>query len=179
MSIFLAAIQKAPDPIPDLRPPKGEINTNFPETMFFGAALLFSLVVLIFGRILHVRRPRLIGSTRSPIANFRRELAAIANSGSDPLDRSIHAVRNYVCDAFDVGSNGMTNEELIAEFREHSLAREESVVALHDFLVGNDLLRFAPLAGTSEDVLQRATELVEQLESRRVAALPPPLPVTS
>ena len=179
MNIFFAAIQKAPEPIPDLRPPNGEITTNFPETLFFGSALLFALFVLIIGRILHVRRPPLTGSIHSPIDGFRREIASIANSGGDPLDRSIHAIRRYVCGAFDVGTNGMTNEELIAEFAEHPLAREETVAALHEFLVGNDLLRFAPLAESSQDVLQRATELVEQLESRRVATLPPPLPVTS
>jgi broad specificity phosphatase PhoE len=155
------------------------ITTNFPETLFFGSALLFALFVLIIGRILHVRRPPLTGSIHSPIDGFRREMASIANSTGDPLDRSVHAVRRYVCGAFDVGTNGMTNEELIAEFAEHRWLAKRRWRHCMSFLVGNDLLRFAPLAESSQDVLQRATELVEQLELRRVATLPPPLPVTS
>ena len=179
MNAFIAVIQKAPEPIPDLRPPKGEITTQFPEKLFFGSALLFSLLVLIIGRIIQLRRPPPAASSHSPIADFRQEMASIANAGGDPLDRAIHAVRRYVCNAFDIGSDGMTNEELVAEFAEHPLAHAESISALQEFLIGNDLLRFAPLPGESQDALQRASELVEQLEARRIAALPPPLPIAS
>jgi hypothetical protein len=179
MSVHLAAIQKAPEPIPDLRPPKGEIETNFPETVFFGSALLFSLVVLIIGRFFQVRRVGPAVATHSPLARFHVGLAAIASGSEDPLDASIRAVRRYLSDAFEIGTSGTTNEEIVAGFAAHPVSTEDSVQALHDFLIGSDLLRFSPVAGGPEEPLRRATEIVEQLESRRVAPSPSPVPVAA
>jgi hypothetical protein len=179
MNTQLAAIQKAPEPIPDLRPPRGEIQTSFPEALFFTSALLFSLVVLIVGRLFHVRREPSALPEYSPVARFRSDLAHIAKSGEDSLAGSIRAVRRYLQDAFEIGTDGATNEEFVAEFAAHPLAQEESVLALHEFLVGSDLLRFAPLPGGPDDPILRASELVDHLELRRASAAPPPLPVAS
>ena len=180
MIATIAAIQKAPEPIPKLRPPKGEITTNFPETVFFGSTLLFALLVLIAGRIGQVRATTVMTPTDSPIAAFRRRLAQIRQGSRDPLAESIHAVRRYVCDAYEIGSEGLTNEELLIELGDHPPASEETMAALREFLVRNDLLRFSPLNANTQNPVERASELVEGLEVRRMAATrPPPLPVAS
>ncbi len=175
----LAAIQKAPEPIPELRPPKGELGLATSNSIFFTGALLFALIVLIVGRIWKLRQPQPLLPGHSPLASFQREISQIPPDDPDQLDRAIHAVRRYVCDAYEIGSEGLTNEELIAEFADHPAARDESATALYDFLAGSDFLRFAPVDGGKQNAVQRATEVVEILEKQRTSATPPPIPVAS
>lgn len=176
---FFAAIKKDEGPIPDLRPPKGRIAFDLPETAILNGAVLFAFAVLIIGRIIHARKPVPPKPVEPPLVLARRALAAAG--GPTIIADCEQVVRRYVFNAFGVGWEGATSSELCAAFAAHPLADAESLAALDGYLSDSDLARFASheaeqLAATC---VSRALALVEQLEARRIVAEPPPLAVAT
>jgi len=177
MKTFLGAIKKDPGPIPDLKPPHGTIPFDLPEHLVFNGALIVAILALVVGRIVQLRRPRVVPPPELPIAIARRELAVVTDEA--PLAACTQIVRRYALAAFDLGPEGLTSEEVSARYAEHPAADEDSFKVLRDFLSGSDLARFAPIATeeNAKDCVCRAFVVLEILESRRAAAQPPPLPV--
>jgi hypothetical protein len=177
MTAMLAAIKKDPGPIPDLKPPQGAIPFELPEHLVFGSLLAVAVLSLVIGRLVQLRRPRVEPPPEPAIARARRELTAVTEDA--PLAACTGIVRRYVLAAFDLGPDGLTGEEVCAAYAGHPAANEDSLGALRDFLVGSDLARFAPDVGgaSAKDCVCRAFVVLELLEARRRAALPPPLPV--
>jgi hypothetical protein len=177
MNTLLAAIKKDPGPIPELKPPQGAIPFDLPEHLIFGGLLAVAVLTLVIGRIVQLRRPRVLPPPELPIAIARRELAAVTNDA--PLAACTGIVRRYVLAAFHLGPEGLTGEEVCAAYAGHPAADEDSLAALREFLIGSDLTRFAPISGeeSAKDCVCRAFVVLELLEARRTAAQPPPLPV--
>jgi hypothetical protein len=177
MNTLLAALKKDPGPIPELKPPQGAIPFDLPEHLIFGGLLGVAVLMLVIGRIVQLRRPRVLPPPELPIAVARRELAAVTNDA--PLATCTGIVRRYVLAAFDLGPEGLTGEEVCAAYAGHPAADEDSLGVLRDFLAGSDLQRFAPICGeeNAKDCICRAFVVLELLEARRTAAQPPPLPV--
>ncbi len=176
---YLAAIKKAEGPIPDLRPPKGHIAIDVPESVILNGALIFAFAVLIIGRVIHARRPPPPKVIEPPIVLARRALDAVG--GPTIISDCEQIVRRYLFNAFGLGPEGATTSELCTAFAAHPLADADTLTVLDVYLAESDLARFTPheapqLAATCAD---RARSLVEQLEARRVAAEPPPLTVAT
>ncbi|MEQ1860914.1 MAG: hypothetical protein ABMA13_13345 [Chthoniobacteraceae bacterium] len=178
MSVF-AAIKKAEGPIPELRPPKGEIAFDIPEGAILNAALIFAFVVLLVGRFIHMRRPAPPLPIEPPIHVARRELEAV--SGPSALEECARIVRRYVLDAYGLGPEGATAAELAAQFAAHRFAITDLTIALETFLADCDRARFAPedAEHLAETCTGRALALVEALDQRRRTAEPAPLPVAT
>jgi hypothetical protein len=177
MKTFLGAIKKDPGPIPDLKPAHGKIPFDVPEHLVFNAALVVALLALVIGRIVQLRRPRIVPPPEPPIAIARRELATVTDDA--PLAACTQIVRRYTLAAFDLGPEGRTSEEVCAQFAEHPAADEDSLGALRDFLTGSDLARFAPITAemNAQECIGKTTAILAMLEARRAASQPPPLPV--
>ena len=176
---FIAAIKKAEGPIPDLRPPKGEIAFDTPEGAILNASLIFAFAVLIIGRFIHMRRPKPPMPIEPPIHVARRELESVA--GPTALEDCSRIVRRYVLDAYGLGPEGATASELGEQFAAHRFAFPELTSTLEAFLADCDRARFAPedAEHLAENCVARALALVEELDQRRRTAEPAPLPVAT
>lgn len=174
-----AAIKKDEGPIPDLRPPKGRIAFDTPETAILNGAVLFAFVVLVIGRIIHARKPVPPKPVEPPIVLARRALEAA--NGPTIIADCEQIVRRYVFNAFGAGWEGATSNELCANFASDPRVDGDTHAAFAAFLGECDLARFA--AHETERIaatcVSRALALVEQLEARRTVAEPPPLPVAT
>lgn len=107
---FLAAIKKAEGPIPDLRPPKGHIAFDLPESAILNGALVVAFVALMIGRVIHARRPVPPKPPEPPAVLARRALEAAC--GPTIIQDCVQVVRRYLFNAFGVGWEGATNPEL-------------------------------------------------------------------
>jgi hypothetical protein len=176
---MIAVIKKAEGPIPELRPPKGQIPFDVPENAIFIGALVLAFTVLVLGRIRQMMLPKPLAPVAPPLTVALRELAEVGEH--DVAWKCGQIVRRYLFSAYGIGPEGVTTSELCAQFAAHPLADADSATALAAFLTECDLARFAPLAAAPEEIeaVRRAAELIEQLEARRSRVQPPPLPVVS
>lgn len=176
---YLAAIKKSEGPIPDLRPPKGRIAFDVPESAILNGALIFAFAVLVIGRVFHSRRPPPPLPVEPPILLARRALDAA--SGPTIVADCEQIVRRYLFNAFGIGPEGATASELCAAFAAHPKMSADSLAALRDYLAENELARFAPrdAPDTTTSSVRRALELLGQLEARRITAEPPPLTIAT
>jgi len=176
---WVAVIKKAEGPIPDLRAPKGHIALDVPESVILKGALFFALVVLIVGRILRGPRSLPPHATEPPVVLARRALAAVGDDA--PAGDCEQIVRRYLFKAFGAGLEGATARELAAEFAAHPLSDEPTREALASFLLEGELARFTPASASETPAAfrERAGELIDLLEGRRVRAEPPPLRIAT
>lgn len=176
---YLAAIKKSEGPIPDLRPAKGHITFDVPESAILNGALIFAFAVLIIGRVIQSRRPLPPRQVEPPIVLARRALESAC--GPTIVADCEQIVRRYLFKAFGIGPEGATASELCAAFAAHPSVSADSLAALRGYLAGNELARFAPhdAPDITTACVEQALELVGQLEARRICAEPPPLPVAT
>jgi len=165
--MFFAAIKKAEGPIPELRPPKGHIAFDIPESAILNGAVLIAFGALMIGRAIQARRPQPPKPAEPPAILARRALEAA--SGPTIIQDCVQILRRYLFNAFGVGWEGATNPEFCAVFATHPRADADSVAALESFFSKSDLARFA--SHEAEDLavtcVSRALALVEYLEVRR------------
>jgi hypothetical protein len=174
-----AALQKDPGPIPPLRPPKGRIALDIPERTILRGSLGFALLVLVAGRVMYMRRPKIVPPELPAIVRARLALEA-APAGD--IAAASHGVRQYLIATFPLGDEGATADELSERFAQQPPASLQSAQAVREFLVGAEHARFAPVFAQefAEGCVERARELVEEIEAARVGVpvpqSPPPLP---
>jgi len=182
---FVAAIKKDPGPIPELKPPSGEIAFDLPEKAILGGVIFLGFAVLLLGRLL--RRPRVIQPLppEHPASAARRMLAQIATDAPPAIAaaEAAHAIRSYLRAAFGLGEEELTTAEISARFTTHQLADPNAASVVHEFLRDCDAAQFSPEnVETLAGLPARAFKLIDDLEGRRTpppAALSPPLPATT
>jgi hypothetical protein len=184
-----AALQKDPGPIPPLKPAKGKIALDIPENTILRSALGLAVLLLVAGRIVQMRRPKIVPPALPAIVQARLALEAAA---TDDLEASSHVVRRYLLDTFPIGDEGSTAEELSERLAQQPLGSVHAAQDVREFLVGAEHARFAPgfAQEFSAGCTSRARALIEEIEAARtpppeaapvastayVAAVPPPLP---
>lgn len=181
---FVGAIKADPGPIPDLKPPKQEIDAGIPERAIMAGVIVLAFAVLILGRIF--RRPKMVAPLppEHPAAAVRRVLSQMTPNGSPAAEAAevAHAVRDYLRTAFGLGEEELTTLELSDRFGAHRLASADLAVSVQQFLRDCDAMQFAP-AGDARvaSIVDRATSLIDELEGQRTppASPPPPLPVAT
>jgi hypothetical protein len=174
-----AAIKKDEGPIPDLRPPRGSIPFQVPERTILQSVVVLAFLALAAGRLLHRRHAAPPPLVIPPIELALRDLDAIPpDAGECNIQQISEIVRRYIREVFLPGTDGATTSEICEAYAAHPQADAESSAALHGFLSGCDLHRFAPrLSAGPDDAAAEARQILALLEDRRRFVNPPPLQV--
>ncbi len=172
IGLVIAIIKAAPEPIPDLKPPRGEIPPTFWEMhglAIVGTSLLglFLLVTLIR----QWRQPKPV-PVETPAEIATHSLHALLNetNTTTALLRTSDTLRRYLIERFELPGPGLTADEIAAHLHtDPPLARQ-----LHRFMADCDLVKFAPDRDVpaSDPIIHDALRLIEAVERRS----PPPLP---
>jgi Domain of unknown function (DUF4381) len=172
MDVVFAALTAAPEPIPDLKPPRGAIPTPFGETYAVWIAIAVVLGTLLSWLFIrHLRRPKLT-AIPTPAEIARQELAALR--GKDDAGQIVaegaRVLRRYLIARFRLSGPGLTADEIVVRVGTDELLTGE----LHSFLSHCDVVNFAPaaLAPPADAVIGDAERLIEAVERQT----PPPLP---
>lgn len=99
--------------------------------------------------------------------HLRNAEKALASGNHDEFYAALaQAIRGYFADKFALETAALTNEEIIKQLNERSVA-EDLVLRTKEMLEDCDFARYAPSAEASrrEQDLQRASDLVNQLEA--------------
>jgi hypothetical protein len=148
----------------DIKPlkPLKMFPRKFPTLWVILGSVLIAGAVLFFWLYRRARRPinlsTVVTDTRLPWEIALEELAKL--HGSDLIARGEYKLfylelsdifRRYLERRYGIYALERTTTEIIMEFRQLALAKEEEKV-IHDFLEGCDLVKFAKLVPTSEDI---------------------------
>jgi len=182
--IVIAGIKADPGPIPDLKPPQGEIAPELPERAILGAVIGLAFFVLFLGRIFH--RPKVSAAVppEHPASAIRRVLSEIPPDSAPGFvaTQVAHAMRDYLRATFGLGEEELTTLELAERFGTHRLASLDLAERVQEFLRECDIAQFAPAGDQPrESLLQRAWPLIDELERQRTpqVSLPLPLPANT
>ena len=170
-SLPLAAANfPAPDDLPPLRPPRGEIPPTFWEQnrpwVTIGGALLLGLAGTA---VWWLRRPR-PAVIVPPEVQARQALEPLREQPEDGavLSRISQTLRRYVGAAFGLPPGEMTTADFCRAIAGHERLGTELSATLGDFLRSCDERKFAPPAPMPAlGAAARALKLVELAEARR------------
>lgn len=147
----------------DIKPlkPQKEFPREFPTLWAIVGLLLIAAAILFFWLYRRARRPidlsTALVDTRLPWEIALEELAKLR--GADLIARGEYKpfylelsdiFRRYLERRYGIYALERTTIEIIMEFRQLALAKEEEKV-IHDFLDGCDLVKFAKFVPTTED----------------------------
>ncbi|MEO8351966.1 MAG: hypothetical protein ABI680_09555 [Chthoniobacteraceae bacterium] len=170
---FVIAIIKAvPEPIPDLKPPRGEIPPTFWE--MHGLAVIGTSLIGLFLLVALIRQWRqpkpVIVETPAEIATRNLQALRDEPNAATVLLRTSETLRRYLIARFGLPGPGLTADEIAIHLHtDPPLARQ-----LHRFMADCDLVKFAPVheVPASDPIIHDALRLIEAVERRS----PPPLP---
>jgi len=168
------ATTNAPDTIPPLRPPRGEIAPNFWDlygvwVVIIGAVLL----VAIGGALWRVTRPK-PAVTVPPEVQARTALGSLLNQPEDGalLSRVSQILRHYVSAAFGWPPGEMTTTDFCRAVADDGRLGRELSTSLSGFLQECDQRKFAPpTPAPGLGAAAKALKLVDAAEAHR-AELP-------
>jgi len=194
--LFVASLtaqdfQPATDEIPPLAPPLPEIPPTFWELFGWLLWIVAPLVVIVLAGavaalIFWPRKPPVLPA---PATQARFTLAALQGRAGDgaTLSRISQTLRHYLINAFWLRPEETTTTEFCTGLRANDQIGLELADAIGEFLRQCDERKFSPApSAVPFDAAQRALELVEHAEARRMKPRasvpdrsgPPPLPPT-
>jgi hypothetical protein len=167
---MIPMLAAAAEKIPDLRPPRGEIPPGFWEqhgnAALIGAALVAvaGVAALLWWR----KRPRPVVEPVPPAETACLALAALRGRPPDAalVGEVSRVVRRYVLAALPREGEEPTTEELHRIVSADARLTPELAEALAGFLRDCDLRKFSPQGGMPPGIVDRALELVRQLDAR-------------
>jgi hypothetical protein len=170
--LLLAAVR---EPLPPLRPPRGELPPSFWETYGWLTWLAVAALAIMGGCVwvwLRSRAKHELGAVDS-LAIARAKLAALPGPGADPALVS-QIVRWAILERFRLPWMEYTTEEFQAVIQENHWLSPELAGELRRWLADCDRARFAAAAPAASALSARGLRLLEQ-----IAALtsPPVAPV--
>jgi hypothetical protein len=169
-SSFAATNPPAPDAIPPLRPPRGEIAPTFWEQNGLWVAIAgVLLLAVIAAAVWWLRRTR-PPVTVPPDVQARQALEPLRQQPEDGavLSRISQVLRRYVSAAFGLPPGEMTTAEFCRAIADQGRLGTELSTRLGDFLRQCDERKFAPSVATPAlGAAEQALRLLEQSEARR------------
>ena len=160
----------APDAIPPLRPPRGEIAPTFWEQNGLWVIILGVLLLgLVCAAVWWLRRPR-PAVIVPPEAQARQALEPLRNQPEDGavLSRISQILRRYVGAAFALPPGEMTTGDFCRAIAGHERIGVELSATLGDFLRRCDERKFGPPATMPAlGAAAQALKLIELAEVRR------------
>jgi hypothetical protein len=170
---LLAAITAAPEKIPDLKPPRGEILPTLWEAHGWALGALAVVALLLLAAIVQRLRqpkpvvlPTLADRARVELTALRAQGdAASINTGA------ARVLRRFLIAKFGLAGPGLTPDEIAA----HLPTNEALTAELHRFLHQCDVANFAPAtpAPPADAVIVETLGLIDTVERQT----PPPLPM--
>jgi uncharacterized protein DUF4381 len=163
-------------PIPQLRPPRGEIPPTFWEQnagWVWASAL--AAVAMIGAAVWYARRPR-PEVTVSPEVAARQALEPLRAKLEDGvlLSQVSQILRRYIIRAFALDPGELTTTEFCAAIGRQPRINPELAAALSDFLRRCDERKFSPAsAGPAIEAVPNALRFVELAEARLAALRQP------
>ena len=163
-----AAIKRDPGPIPELRPPRGEVPASVEKKedlrpWFIGAGIL-----AVLAAILASRPKKLPPAPLPPYVNARKQLETLDSSTATPLAIS-KVVRIYLLDAFQIPARGATSAELLQWLSAHPKWDTQLASDTDAFLDSCDEAKFAPAPPPGHPAtIEKALALIARIEGRRV-----------
>ena len=155
-------------PVPEpLRPPARELTDN---VMYWAAWTLPLLVIILAAAWRHRRDAReaaLADSRRrNALPNARSTLRRAIAAGNDPAVAAADALHSYLSDRFGESLVGLTREAIGERLRDGGVS-DELAQRVENTLALGEAARFTPetpTAGQAEDYLERATQLLTELD---------------
>jgi len=178
-SLIAQATNEGPNgPVPQLRPPRGEIPPTFWEQYagWISAAALVAMAAT-GAAVWYARRPRpeLIISPEFAARKALEPLRAKPEDG-DVLSQVSQILRRYIIRVFVLDPGELTTTEFCAALGRQPRINPELAAALCDFLRRCDERKFSPgTGGPALDAVPNALRFVELAEAR-LAALRQPAP---
>ena len=163
-----AAIKRDPGPIPELRPPRGEVSASVEKKedlrpWFIGAGVL-AVLAAIFATLPKKVPPPPV----PPYVNARKQLETLDAATATPLAIS-KVVRNYLLDAFQIPARGATSAELLQWLSAHPKWDTQLASDTGAFLDSCDEAKFAPAPPPGHPAtIEKALALIARIEGRRV-----------
>jgi hypothetical protein len=178
----LRAVTKAPDPIPALRPPGGEIPPGFWEAhgALTVAGALLALVLAGLAAWFFTRRKPVSLPPAETLA--RRALKPLLHQpeGGALLSRVSQVLRHYFTAAFGLPPGELTTAEFCLLVGQNEAVGPELTAAVAAFLHRCDERKFAPaVSPPALGAVQQALQLIQEAEGKRrlaEAAKPAPSP---
>jgi hypothetical protein len=172
LSFGAATNSGAPDEIPALRPPHGEIGPEFWEqygwwVMLWGA-LLLALICAVTWLLTRPKPPEVV----PPEVLARAALEPLRQQPEDGalLSRVSQILRHYVAAAFDLPPGELTTAECCRAIAGQGQIGPELSAALSGFLRQCDQRKFSPPPPAPPlSAVVQALQLIEQTQARRAA----------
>lgn len=175
--LLLAAIKIVPEPIPDLKPPRGEIPPGLWEEQGTLILILAALGCVILAAVIQRwRTPRPV-ITPSPAEIARAQLDRLsAEAPADALAGSARILRAFIVEKCALPGPGLTADEIAASLT----SVPEIAGQIYGFLGDCERAQFAPRAVAPppeaaidpEAAIEAARGFIDALERRT----PPPIP---
>ena len=169
----VAAIKRDPGPIPELRPPRGEVSASVEKKddfrpWFIGAGILAVLAAFLASRPKKLPPPPL-----PPYVNARKQLESLEAATATPLAIS-KVLRTYLLDAFQIPARGATSAELLQWLSAHPNWDTQLAADTGAFLDSCDEAKFAPAPPAEHPAtIDKALALIARIEGRRVVQVVP------
>ena len=176
LSFGAATNSPAPDEIPPLRPPHGEIPPTFWEQygswVILGGVALLALASVGAWFLTRAKPPVVV----APEEQARRALETLRERREDGalLSRVSQILRHYVIAAFNLSPEELTTAEFCRTIAAQGQIGPELCAALGEFLRRCDQRKFSPPAPAPPlGVVAQAFKLIEQAQARRAALARP------
>jgi len=160
----------------DLRPPLGQLKPLAPPAAarwpWLVAAAAVLAVALIWGtRAYRSWRARARRRSAYDVARARLDRLLARRRGSEPIDcfyvELSAVVRRYLEDRFEMRAPELTTEEFLDSVRDSADLTSDHQVLLREFLREADLVKFAGMSPTEEDIQRSTSAAVRFLEETR------------
>lgn len=168
-----AAIKRDPGPIPELRPPRGEVSASVEKKedlrpWFIGVGILAVLAAIVASR-----PKKLPPAPLPPYVQARKQLETLDAATATPLAIS-QVLRSYLLDAFHIPARGATSAELLQWLSAHPRWDTQLAAETEAFLDSCDEAKFAPAPPAEHPATtEKALALIARVEGRRVAQTVP------
>jgi hypothetical protein len=154
--------------IPDLRPPRTELQQRAPKghawTLAGLGVLLVSGINLLW---LTMRAKKIPPPPEHPYAKAQREFNALSNKPD--VDGVLGVFRNYVLNVLPVPGPGQTAEEVLTFLARHPAWTADHTTRAQRLLMPVEVAKFAPSMPMPDasEMLQEATWLTTEIERMR------------
>jgi hypothetical protein len=166
----------APDDIPPLRPPHGEIPPTFWEQhgvwLVIPGVLLLALAGAAVWFLTRPKAPVIV----PPEVQARQALEPLRRAPEDGalLSRVSQILRHYVAAAFSLPPGELTTAEFCRVIASHAQIGPDLTAALSDFLRLCDQDKFSPPAPVPPlNAVAQALKLIDQAQTRRLILAQP------
>jgi hypothetical protein len=171
--LFAAATNSiAPDAIPLLRPPHGEIPPTFWEQHGLWVVIVGLLLLALIGAaVWFLTRPK-PPVIVPPEVQARQALEPLRQQPEDGvlLSRVSQILRHYVAAAFGLAPGELTTAEFCQAIADQAGIGPELCAALSEFLHQCDQRKFSPTAPVPPlSAVAQALKLIDQAQTRRLA----------